>query len=64
MKNNSLLELFLGLLFSIVILYYNNRKTKKDKKEGALAEMYFNRVNIACISAIFFIVISIIRRLL
>ncbi len=63
MKNNSLFELLLGLLFFIVAFFYNNRKTKKEEKTSALIDMYYYKINIACVFGIILFLVSIIRRL-
>jgi len=64
MKDNSLLELFLGLLFLMFLLYFNNRnKNKSNNGKGLLVQMYSNRVNIAGIFGIIFIIITIARKL-
>ena len=68
MKNNSLLELFLGLIFFIVVLYLNYKNNKKYKNQNAtenkpLVDMYRYKIYIACILAIIFLMIVIITRL-
>lgn len=63
MGKNNLLELFLFLIFIVVILYYNNavNKNKKENK-NIMSPVYSRRINIVGILFLIFILIEIIKR--
>jgi hypothetical protein len=61
MGKNNLLELFLFLIFIVVVLYYNNTVNIKENK-NIMSPVYSRRINIVGILFLIFILIEIIKR--
>ena len=61
MGKNNLIELFLFLIFIVVVLYYNNTVNKKENK-NIMSPVYSRRINIVGILFLIFILIEIIKR--
>jgi hypothetical protein len=63
MGKNNLLELFLFLIFIVVVLYYNNTVNKNKKgNKNIMSPVYSRRINIVGILFLIFILIEIIKR--